>query len=555
MSHLSIPHTIKRGNTYHFNLRHKSSIVRRSLRTSCRIEALELVSKILSEIKLQGSKSIMDKVALDKIVRDTIDKHLERVGCMFGENNSFGDMLFKTYQNEALHQQFTYMYESDASLPTYYKYKIQECFPKTSPDVSISNVSYKLFIRDAYDPDAAPTPDIEDLDRNYFEMGEKLEIFFGQIERIKKLLLSGNFDAAKNSYQLLKNTQEKSLLFSEVSRLFIEAGKNGALPITKSYTGEPWNTQNLKNNEHSIKIFDAHFGEQLIKDIDSAELDLFFREILVNFPKGNVSPYNKMSPNELIECAVGGKVDDEHTIGGKNVFEHFKKLKTLFNFYLEELKGSDKAIKGMRYKVKNEQRKRGRFSKRQVAKILKCVDELGDGKKWPVNIMAFTGMRNAEVMQLRKEDIRKSEEGIWYFKVTEAAGKLKTEQSNRVIPIHEQLLKKGFLEFVDSTTEKYLFRRFSQSDKYLTRIYSNHIKPSCNLPDERENGEILNLYSLRHFVVTTLVEEDASLPYIQSMIGHLQSADRSETIQVYTHTDSMKKKQQIINLITLDAKD
>ena len=169
--------------------------------------------------------------------------------------------------------------------------------------------------------------------------------------------------------------------------------------------------------------------------------------------------------------------------------------------------------------------------------------------------MAFTGMRNAEVMQLRKEDIRKSEEGRGYFKVTESAGKLKTEQSNRVIPIHEQLLKKGFLEFVDSTTEKYLFRRFSQSDKYLTRIYSNHIKPSCDLPDERENGEILNLYSLRHFVVTTLVEEDASLPYIQSMIGHLQSADRSETIQVYTHTDSMKKKQQIINLITLDAKD
>ena len=552
MSHLSVPHTIQRGSTYHFNLRHKSSIVRRSLRTSCRVEALELVSKILVKIKSQGSREHMEKETLDKVVRETIDKHLSRVGCLFGETNSYGDMLFKHYQNESIHQQFTYMYESDISLPSYHQYKIQECFPDVPPSVSVSNVSYNLFIRDSEEPDAVPKPDIVDFDRNFFEMEEKLEVFFRQIERIKKLLTSGNFEMAQQSFKSLKKKQEEAISFSKVSELFLRAGEKGKLPITKSYKGDPWTKKNLENHRHSFKIFNAHFGDHMIGDIDSSQLDYFFREILVNFPKGNISPYNKMSPNELIECAAGGRVDDEQTILGKNVFEHFKRLQTFFNFYQEELGGSNKAIKEMRYHVKNQSRTRGRFSKKQVAKILDFVDKQKDGRNWPVNIMAFTGMRNAEVMQLRKEDIKQSEEGIWYFRVTEEAGKLKTQQSNRVIPIHDTLIKKGFLNFVKGTSETYLFRRFSKSDKYLTRIYSDSIRPSCGLPNERENGDILNLYSLRHFVVSSLVDAGAQLPYIQSMIGHLQSMDQSVTNLNYTHTDNMELMRDIINMITVD---
>ena len=553
MSHLAVPHTILRGSTYHFNLRHKSSIVRRSLHTSCRVEALKLVSKILVKVKSQGSREHMEKETLDKVVRETINKHLSRVGCLFGETNSYGDMLFKHYQNESIHQQFTYMYESDISLPSYHQYKIQECFPDVPPSVSVSNVSYNLFIRDSEEPDAVPKPDIVDFDRNFFEMEEKLEVFFRQIERIKKLLTSGNFEMAQQSFKSLKKKQEEAISFSKVSELFLRAGEKGKLPITKSYKGDPWTKKNLENHRHIFKIFNAHFGDHMIGDIDSSQLDYFFREILVNFPKGNISPYNKMSPNELIECAAGGRVDDEQTILGKNVFEHFKRLQTFFNFYQEELGGSNKAIKEMRYHVKNQSRTRGRFSKKQVAKILDFVDKQKDGRNWPVNIMAFTGMRNAEVMQLRKEDIKQSEEGIWYFRVTEEAGKLKTQQSNRVIPIHDTLIKKGFLNFVKGTSETYLFRRFSKSDKYLTRIYSDSIRPSCGLPNERENGDILNLYSLRHFVVSSLVDAGAQLPYIQSMVGHLQSMDQSVTNLNYTHTDNMPLMKDIINMITIDA--
>lgn len=559
MSHLAVPHTIIRGSTYHFNLRHNSSIVRRSLHTSCRVEALELVSKILGEIGSQGRRSNMEKVVLDKLVRETIRKHLQRVGCLFGEKNSYGDMLLTYYQNESIHQQFTYMYESDTSLPSYHQYKIQECFPTEPPSASVSNISYNLFIEDREDPDAVPTPDIVDFDKNFFEMEEKLEIFFRQIERIKRLLKSGNFETAKSSYCDLKKKQERALSFSAVSELFLKAGKEGKLPITKSYKGEPWKSKILKDNERSFNIFNAHFGEQMIHEIDSDELDFFFREILANYPKGNISPYNTMKPSELIECAVNGEVEKDQVIAGKNVFEHFKKLQTFFNFYERELSGSSQAIRDMRHKVRKDTNTRGQFSKNQVSKILEFIDSLDEKKKWPVNVMAFTGMRNAEVMQLRKEDVMQSEEGIWYFRVTEDAGKLKTKQSNRIIPIHDLLLEKGFLDFVCKCSETYLFKRYSQSEKYLTRLYSNHIRPNCNLPNENENGEILNLYSLRHFVVSSLVDENSELKapeaYIQAMLGHLQTMDKSVTTRVYTHADNMRLKQKLINLITLKVTD
>ena len=558
MSHLSIPHTIKRGNIYHFNLRLKSSIVRRSLRTSCRVAALKLVSKILSEIRSKGCRINMEKEVLDKLVRDTIDKHLSRAGCIFGEKNSYGDMLLTRYQNQSIHQQFTFMYESDTALPSYHQYKIQECFPNVPPSVSVSNVSYNMFMKDYGEPDAFPTPDIVDFDKNYFDMQEKLEVFFGQIERIKRLLTSGNFETAQNSYRFLKREQEKAISFSAVSELFLEAGKEGKLPITKSYKGEPWKPKILKDNQRSFNIFNAHFGERMIHELDSDELDFFFREILANYPKGNISPFNTMTPTELIQSAVNGEVEKDQVIAGKNVFEHFKKLQTFFNFYEKQLGGSSQAIKDMRYKVKSETNTRGQFSKNQVARILEFVESIGD-KKWPVNVMAYTGMRNAEVMQLRKEDILQSEEGIWYIRVTEDAGKLKTKQSNRIIPIHDSLIEKGFLDFVHKCKEKYLFKRYSQSEKYLTRLYSNQIRPNCDLPNENEDGEILNLYSLRHFVVSSLVDGNAELKapdaYIQAIIGHLQTIDKSVTTKVYTHTNNIKLKRKLINLITLNEQD
>lgn len=522
-------------------------MVRLSLKTGSKSLAMSIISDVLTKIELQGGTNAMEKPVIDKLVRETITCHLGRIGSVFGEKNSYDESLFKTYQRRRLHQQFTPNFEESAPLPSYYEYKIQQSFPNDSPSDSTSKLFSKLFTKDE-----VTSVDFLDLDKNLFEAEEKVERFFSKVNYIKNLLASNDLDEAEKVFNSLKECHRNSLSFSEAVDAFFKAGKAGKLPLSKSYKGMPWTDRNLSNYLYSFKIFSAHFGDQMMQDIDGEELDLFFSEIVSNLPKKNISPFNRMTYSKLIECTAGGQVEEDQIISGKNVFEHYKRMKTFYSFYEQTLKGSSKAFAEMRFQTSEENNKRGAFTSKQVSKIIKFVDSLSEGKKWPINIMAYTGMRNAEVMQLRKEDVAQNEDGIWFFTVTENAGSLKTANSNRVVPIHNDLIDKGLIEFVLESADTYLFRRFSESDKYLTRIYSSHIKPKCGIPQESDFGEKLNLYSLRHFVITSLVDAGGQTPYIQAIVGHQKSVDTSVTTKHYTHTNNMKLMQQIINKIVIN---
>ncbi len=76
-------------------------------------------------------------------------------------------------------------------------------------------------------------------------------------------------------------------------------------------------------------------------------------------------------------------------------------------------------------------------------------------KKWSALICAFTGARISEITQLRKEDIR-IEDGIPVLRITPDAGKVKTRQY-RDVPLHKQIVEKGFLDFVAASADGPLF--------------------------------------------------------------------------------------------------
>lgn len=76
---------------------------------------------------------------------------------------------------------------------------------------------------------------------------------------------------------------------------------------------------------------------------------------------------------------------------------------------------------------------------------------------WFPLIGIFTGMRLEEIAQLQKEDI-KTIDGIDIFDINRNGGKkLKTASAVRAIPIHPQLLKMGFMDYVKSVETKALW--------------------------------------------------------------------------------------------------
>lgn len=76
-------------------------------------------------------------------------------------------------------------------------------------------------------------------------------------------------------------------------------------------------------------------------------------------------------------------------------------------------------------------------------------------KQWAPILCAFTGARIAEITQLRKQDIRQ-EGDMHVLRITPDAGTVKAG-GYRDVPLHQQLIDLGFLEFVDGSGEGPLF--------------------------------------------------------------------------------------------------
>ncbi|XHS79802.1 hypothetical protein ACFJGW_07430 [Burkholderiaceae bacterium UC74_6] len=75
---------------------------------------------------------------------------------------------------------------------------------------------------------------------------------------------------------------------------------------------------------------------------------------------------------------------------------------------------------------------------------------------WLPLLLFYTGARREELAQLNVSDVRKSEDGVWYLNILAAEDEedgergVKTESSRRLIPLHPDLLARGFLAYVES---------------------------------------------------------------------------------------------------------
>lgn len=76
-------------------------------------------------------------------------------------------------------------------------------------------------------------------------------------------------------------------------------------------------------------------------------------------------------------------------------------------------------------------------------------------KRWVPWLCAYSGARVAEMIQLRKEDVRR--EGVgWVIRVDPEAGDVKTNDY-RDVPVHEHLIAAGFIEFLQQSKPGHLF--------------------------------------------------------------------------------------------------
>ncbi|MGO4441480.1 tyrosine-type recombinase/integrase [Rhizobium sp. RAF56] len=140
-------------------------------------------------------------------------------------------------------------------------------------------------------------------------------------------------------------------------------------------------------------------------------------------------------------------------------------------------------------------------------------------KKWAPLICVFTGSRISEVTQVRKEDVRE-ENGIHYIRITPDAGRVKNRKY-RDVPLHRQIIEKGFLDFVAASPEGPLFyppmngKRTADPAQTVSGRISNWLQKQGVVP-----GRVSPNHGWRHAFKSAGLEAGIDARVLDAIQGH-----------------------------------
>ena len=195
-----------------------------------------------------------------------------------------------------------------------------------------------------------------------------------------------------------------------------------------------------------------------------------FVDVLKRIPKNATKRFPDLSPRAAAD-QEGPNCDTKERMSVANINSYISKLGSFFNWATQEELIDKSPSSGMRIIDKTRRRdKRRPFSPQQLQAIFNaplytgCVDDQAGCNKvgsqrpkgtrfWIPLLGLFTGMRLNEICQLELADIRLMENVLCIVvtersRSTESEKRLKTEASDRIVPIHRTILDVGFAQFI-----------------------------------------------------------------------------------------------------------
>jgi len=263
-----------------------------------------------------------------------------------------------------------------------------------------------------------------------------------------------------------------------------------------------------------------------------------------SLPKRNLKEYKGVSVSELLEI----EVPDEHRLNSKTVEQVKKLLQGIFSF----AEGEDMILESPARSLKLDLSSKvtyAQFEDAEVRELLNATRSEGDlWKQWICMLAAYTGARRGELVQLRKEDVKvDAKSGRKYLLITGQAGSVKTENSNRQIPIHQRLIDEGFLEFVDKQTGNKIFGELKPES--VTRWHVC-LRDKSGIPKYDDYGNRKVFHSFRHTVVSKSRAAGNQTDHVQQVVGHEKVS--SGITDRYTHTYPLDSVLNVIDKISYE---
>ena len=260
------------------------------------------------------------------------------------------------------------------------------------------------------------------------------------------------------------------------------------------------------------------------------------------------------------------KAVERHCVTIKGFLKRLHQLGELDNDYCAHLAISKVAIRKTSVK-------RGAYSLSDINSILKSYiysNKLRRAEKpksyhfWAPLIALTTGMRVAEIAALEVSDI-KIIDGIWCFDINEnwQCARLqkqgfdktkKTSQSLRIIPIPDNLLNAGLMDFIGTRKSGLLFddlklNKSKGLGNEISKWYNEAFVKYADIPKVNKDNEQLVFHSFRHTFTTLLDQVEVGGLLIKESEGNALTGHGSDSVRqrTYVHKHNVAYAKRYID--------
>jgi integrase len=210
-----------------------------------------------------------------------------------------------------------------------------------------------------------------------------------------------------------------------------------------------------KDYGHIFRALEQLLGaDKLVSEISRDDCRLL-RDTLSKLPANATKKYAKLS---LTEAITAGEADGAKRLSSTTLGTYMANLRAVLNWARREGWIDTSPVEGLVKKGKRSVKREG-FTAEQLAVIFSSLADFRaeePAKFWVPSLALFTGARLSELLQLYVSDVVKVEK-VWCLNLSEfdAHGRraddkrVKTSESERIVPLHPQLVDAGFLTFVE----------------------------------------------------------------------------------------------------------
>jgi len=352
-------------------------------------------------------------------------------------------------------------------------------------------------------------------------------------------------DSNKDTPQQVAFEKKNGKLLSEVIQEYIK----------EKIAKDDWNAKNCEESIRLYQQFVKIIGDKPITDFTRNNL-IYYVEVLKKLPK-NLNKVKELRNKPFIDVLAminkgelsKHELQDVTTINKKlvsvnSVFRHAHRHGYIPVNFADNLKLKDETKPDEErdpYDIED----LGKwfsspiFTKYTATRILKVPERF-----WIPLILLFSGCRSGEICQLYKKDITEID-GIKCFNINHDKDKtIKRMSSKRIVPIHPELIKLGFLKYVDSVKHERLWSNLKKGRDGYAHLF-NKWAGRYNRQYVTDNPKKVP-YSFRHNFTNSLKQNEVQKELADELTGH---AVQGETYGRYGKQFNVKTRYEAVKKV------